>query len=79
MNFKKIIGKIVEVDVLDHEQDTSISPKDVHIDKPLNVKVYGKCLAETEEYIVVSSWVCEEENDIYRLIKSCIKNVKVLK
>jgi len=78
MNFKKYKGKIVAVNVLDHERDTSIDPKDACKEKTVDVMVYGKFLGETDEYIIVGSWICEEDNDVYRLLKCAIKNVRIL-
>jgi hypothetical protein len=79
MNYKKFVGKIVEVNVLDHEQETGIDPKDQEKEKPVSVLVYGKMVADCKEYIVVSSWVCDETVDVYRLLKTCINGVRVLK
>ena len=79
MNYKKFLGKTVEVSVLDHEYETGVDIKLVCAEKNLEAKIYGVLTCENTDYIVVSSWVCSEGNDVYRLLKSCIKNIRVLK
>lgn len=79
IKYKRYIGKIVEVNVLDHEQDTSVDPKDCLKEKLIDVNIYGKFIGETAQYIVIASWVCDEEYDIYRLLKYAIQGIKVIK
>jgi len=79
MDYKKFIGKKVEVKFLDHEQESNVDIKHACIEKSLEVTIYGIMNCDNKDYVVISSWVCPEANDVYRVLKSCIKGIRVLK
>jgi hypothetical protein len=79
MSYDKFVGKNVEVLFLDHEQETGVEEKLCLVEKSLEVVLFGKFLGETKNYIVIAPWVCEDGNDIYRILKCCINGIKVLK
>jgi len=79
MDYKKFVGKKVEVLFLDHEREDGVEDRICLAEKSLVVNLYGKFLGDTKDYIVVAPWVCEDGNDIYRILKCAIKNIKELK
>lgn len=79
MNYTKYIGKIVEVTILDHEQESNVDQKDLDRNKSVEVKVYGQVSAICDDFVVVCPWICDDGNDVYRLLKKCILKVRVLK
>ena len=79
MNYKKFVGKKVEILFLDHESEAAVEDRLCNVEKSLEVVLFGKFIGETKEYIVVAPWVCEDGNDIYRILKCTIKNIQVIK
>jgi len=79
MSYKKFVGKKIEVIFLDHESEAGVEDRLCNVEKSLEVNLYGKFLGETKDYVIVAPWVCEDGNDIYRILKCCIKEMKVLK
>ena len=79
MDYKKFVGKKVDVLFLDHEQESGVEDKLCLVEKSVDVELVGKFLGETKDYVVVAPWVCEDGNDIYRILKCCIKQIKVIK
>ena len=79
MNYKKFVGEKIEVIFLDHESEAGVEDRLCNVEKSLEVIVFGKFMGETKDYVVVAPWVCEDGNDIYRILKCCIKEMRVLK
>ena len=79
MNYKKFVGEKIEVIFLDHESEAGVEDRLCNVEKSLEVIVFGKFMGETKDYVVVAPWVCEDGNDIYRILKCTIKNIQVIK
>jgi len=79
INYKKYIGKKVEILFLDHESEAGVEDRICLTEKSLEVILFGKFLGDTKDYIVIAPWVCEDGNDIYRILKCAIKHIKIIK
>ena len=77
--YKDYIGKKVEIRFLDHEKEDSVENRNCLTEKSLEVILFGKFIGETKDYIVIAPWVCEDGNDIYRILKCAIIHIKILK
>jgi hypothetical protein len=57
------------------------------IDGPIKCEVYGKCIYQTDHYIVLSHWVClsddrqvvEDNYEYTTLVKACMISRKALR
>ena len=77
--YKNYMGKKVEVLFLDHESEAAVEDRLCNVEKSLEVILFGKFMGETKDYIVIAPWVCEDGNDIYRILKCAIKHIKIIK
>lgn len=69
-----VIGDIVQIDFLDHAQDSE--------DGPISCTVYGCVIDQGEHYITVASWqthIDDFEDTTFTIVTSCITSLVVLK
>lgn len=68
------IGDIVQIDFLDHAQDSE--------DGPISCTVYGCVIDQGFNYITVASWqthIDDFEDTTFTIVTSCITSLVVLK
>jgi hypothetical protein len=66
------LNSYYDLEFLDHELDSNLTPKEATKYKSIKVKLVGKVIKEFDDYIVVTTWDCPECVDVYRIIKSTI-------
>lgn len=64
-----VIGDIIQIDFLDHVQDST--------DGPLECTVYGSLTDIGDNYLTVTSWHCEDNTTTFTIITSCISSLVV--
>lgn len=80
--YKFEIGRIYEIEYLDHFDTNELSPEQATGLKETKLKTYGKCVGENKKYIILS-WNYENEispnNDNIHILKGDILKVRELK
>jgi len=78
---KPKLGKIYEVEFLDHFATDDKSPEQA-ITQSILIKCWGRCVGIGKDYVVLSHfWENDtsENNDNTHILKNCIKKLKELK
>lgn len=72
------MNKVLCLTVLDHEHEYNVDASGLK-GKDLSVKVYGELVYEDKDLIVLSNWIGDNNQDVYRILKKCVIKRRVLK